>query len=382
MTDAASISTAAVKESGATSTGKKGRAASGFNIAAHGLRGLASFMVFAAHLLGGTAEHIYYGNSYYVALVERPWNFGRWGVELFFTISGFVILPSIMRYAPRQFALRRFFRLYPLFFAFTLLFAILNAATNAYPNMNNGLSVFSAFTFLNLFTGTEQLTPNAWSLTYEVIFYALACMTFHTLFRKADRPAAIFSIFLCLLFITIFPIAIYFLFGIAVKIMMDRGMHLRGRTAHLVEIAAFIACLYCASTRHFGYSHDELGDPLLPATMVATCIYFLCAVTPGSISEKLLANRLFFYLGTVSYSLYLFHPYSYFAMRAVFNQLGLFTENWLLSMTLFFIATMALTFPINHMVHRILEIGPYQWFFHQRIYRQGNGGKKGPPHGG
>ena len=69
-----------------------------FNSSAHGLRGIASMMVFFAHLLGGTAEHIYSGRADYVAFVERPWNFGVYGVELFFVISGFVILPSVMRY--------------------------------------------------------------------------------------------------------------------------------------------------------------------------------------------------------------------------------------------------------------------------------------------
>src|SRR5690242_6269345 len=101
-----------------------------FNPAAHGLRGIASMMVFWAHLLGGTAKHVYAGNPFYVALVWGPWSFGAWGVELFFVISGFVILPSVMRYSLGQFALRRFLRLYPLFFVFTLFFAALNAVTH------------------------------------------------------------------------------------------------------------------------------------------------------------------------------------------------------------------------------------------------------------
>src|SRR3546814_16194799 len=87
---------------------KTKRTEAGFNCAAHGLRGIAALMVFSAHLLGGSAEHVYQDHSAYVQFVLRPWQFGVYGVYLFFTISGFVILPSVLRYSKGQLALRRF----------------------------------------------------------------------------------------------------------------------------------------------------------------------------------------------------------------------------------------------------------------------------------
>src|SRR3546814_12014022 len=86
--------------------------------------------------------------------------------------SELVILPSVLRYSTGQFALRRFLRLYPLFLTLTLLFVLLNAVTNAYPDLNNWPTILAGVTFTNLFWHTEQLTPNAWSLTFEVIFYS------------------------------------------------------------------------------------------------------------------------------------------------------------------------------------------------------------------
>ena len=101
----------------------------GFNAAVHGLRGLAAMMVFFAHILNGLREHAYPEMSNFVARSEVFWNLGTYGVYLFFTISGFVILPSAMRYSAREFAARRFFRVYPLFLFMTVLFIVLAGAT-------------------------------------------------------------------------------------------------------------------------------------------------------------------------------------------------------------------------------------------------------------
>src|SRR3546814_380620 len=163
---------------------KTKRTEAGFNCAAHGLRGIAALMVFSAHLLGGSAEHVYQDHSAYVQFVLRPWQFGVYGVYLFFTISGFVILPSVLRYSTGQFALRRFLRLYPLFLTLTLLFVLLNAVTNAYPDLNNWPTTLATVTFTNPFCHTETHTPNACTLTYEVDVY---CHTFLAVALLAEK---------------------------------------------------------------------------------------------------------------------------------------------------------------------------------------------------
>jgi peptidoglycan/LPS O-acetylase OafA/YrhL len=82
-------------------------------------------------------------------------------------------------------------------------------------------------------------------------------------------------------------------------------------------------------------------------------------------------NRpLFLYIGTVSYSLYLVHPYTYYLCRLIFVQVGLFTSNVFLSMTLFFVVVTPITLVATHLVHITLERWPYAWFFRQGIYRE------------
>ena len=340
-----------------------------FNAAAHGLRGIASLMVFWAHLLSGTAEHIYPQDAAYFAATRAPWHFGTYGVELFFVISGFVILPSVRRYIVREFAIRRLLRLYPLFFVLSVLFVALNAMTNAYPKLNTLPAVLSGFTFLNLFNGTEQLTPNAWSLTYEVFFYVLLCLGYQELVRRF-RPLAgglVLAAFLTFWFL--FPIVTFFVFGLLIRTVHDRGIRVPDHLAWPIEVVSAASCIWFASRSWFGYTHADLANPIVPAIMASTAIYFLVASQPGSLTARLFSGRWVIYLGTVSYSLYLVHPYTYFACRSLFNHFGLFGSNIPLSVLGFFVVTTPVTLLATHYVHRFLEVGPYQWYFHQRIYR-------------
>lgn len=140
----------------------------------HGLRGLASLMVFFAHITAGYNLHV---NSvlgthttqgslqYYIT------NIGTFGVEIFFFLSGFVILKSSIKENEKAFFTRRAFRIYPIFLLFSLLFIIGNIITNSNPELNNIKSILLALSFTNIFFNSSQLTPNAWSVVYEVWYY-------------------------------------------------------------------------------------------------------------------------------------------------------------------------------------------------------------------
>ena len=361
--------------SGLKSRARPGKlAGSEFNVAAHALRGIASMMVFMAHILGGTAEHIYERFPNYVELIQAPWFLGRWAVGLFFVISGFVILPSVLRYTPREFAWRRFMRLYPLFFFCSLVFIVLNAATNAYPKTNSIEAVFGGLLFLNLLTGTEQLTPNAWSLTFEVIFYIFTCVSVFFWVRKRNVAITLILAIAAVLFMLRYPAAIYFFFGVVIRIFYNY-QYKKNRQwsvfwSRAAETILFIIAIVSGSMYQFVNAPVDLGEPLAYLIMASTVAYFLLAVGPDSLSGKILNYRPLLYLGTVSYSLYLVHPYTYFACRKLFEKFNLFGENWLASISLFIFVATPITLALTHVVHLAFERGPYNWVFHQRVYRK------------
>lgn len=351
------------------SDGERKKSSADFNIAAHGLRGLAAFMVLLAHILGGTAEHIYAHVPAYVEGIKAPWYLGTFGVELFFVISGFVILPSALRYMPREFALRRFLRLYPLFFVLSLLFVALNIVTNAYPKVNTAESVIAGLLFLNLFTGTEQLTPNAWSLTFEVMFYILMYGVVYATVHRRNAIGAAVAMVAAIAFVAAFPIAIYFAMGVAIRLASKQRWSIALNPRVLEGIFLAMTILF-ASQGHFEYVWSDFRHPVVVPIILSTGCYFYFAVMPDSLTARALDNRVMRYLGTVSYSLYLVHPYTYYGARGVFAKLGWFTDNIALSMTLFTAVVILLTMPLTHLVHVSLELWPYQRFFRQGIYRQ------------
>ena len=339
------------------------------NVAVHGLRGIASIMVLFAHLLGGTAEHIYADRPEYVAGIKPFWNFGTFGVMLFFMISGFVILPSVLKYSPKEFALRRFFRLYPLFLFVTVLFAILNAITNLYPEVNDFASIFYSLSFMNFFTSTQQIAPNAWSLTYEVMFYTIAYAMFWVFSQNIPGFWKALFFVIPIWFLISFPVAFFFLSGAAIFWLHKNEILNPTRFSVVFEVAALCAMVYLASRSHLEYQKGDFSAPLPYLIIISTAIYFAFASLKNSFTSIILNNKVVLYFGTVSYSLYLIHPYTYYVSRTIFARFGVFTDGILLSMIWFFVTVIILTMIVTHIVHVVLERQLYQWFFKQRVYR-------------
>lgn len=348
-----------------------------FNIAAHGLRGIAAMMVFWGHLLGGTARHIYADDPAYGRSVEAMWHLGTAGVVLFFVISGFVIWPSVTRYSPGQFALRRFLRLYPLFFVLSLLFILLNLFTNSYPHLNDRGTIIAGLTFTNLFTGTEQLTPNAWSLSFEVIFYALTCAVVYFAIHRPHVAGLVLASIVSLIFLALYPIAAFFAGGIAVRLLHDRGISPPVWIARVLEVLALLCFGLYASMSWFAYAPADFANPIAVMILLSCIIYFHLAVPETSLTSLCLRSSNMLYVGTVSYSLYLVHPYTYYLCRLIFDRAGWFTHDQFLSMLLFFAVTTPITLAATHFIHKTVEMMPYRWVFRQKIYRAG--GKEAAP---
>jgi hypothetical protein len=88
--------------------------------------------------------------------------FGRFGVQLFFVISGYLLGDYFLKQSKLQFLVHRAFRLFPLAIIFIFLFYL--------KNTNNSLELVLNLSLLqNLFWGSYSF-PGGWSISSEWIF--------------------------------------------------------------------------------------------------------------------------------------------------------------------------------------------------------------------
>ncbi|GAA4000772.1 acyltransferase [Hymenobacter fastidiosus] len=103
----------------------------------------------------------------------RVFQYGYLGVELFFMISGFVILQSALHRSARQFVVARIARLYPAFWvAATLTFLATRLVPSALPRPSV-LQYLANLTMGQQFLRVPPLDGVYWTLAYELKFYSL-----------------------------------------------------------------------------------------------------------------------------------------------------------------------------------------------------------------
>jgi peptidoglycan/LPS O-acetylase OafA/YrhL len=150
------------------------------------LRGIAAMAVILFHFTSGIAK------NWTFHLYDPPFEFpyGGTGVDLFFMISGFVIFMTLDRArSAMQFAVGRFSRLYPTFWACA---AITLLVTEIYGLSGMRVSPRDALwniTMLPRFARAQMIDGAYWSLEFEILFY-VAMLVLHRMgaFKKWTVP--------------------------------------------------------------------------------------------------------------------------------------------------------------------------------------------------
>jgi len=139
-------------------------------------RGFAALMVVVHH----TAGSLRYYHGVNNVVLDLIGNVGKFGVDFFFVLSGFIIAYSAhLKYntpnAFREYVLARVLRIYipylPIGIAMLLLYSLL-------PGFSNSDRDISIFTSLTLMPNGNPALSVAWTLLYELMFYFLFSMTF------------------------------------------------------------------------------------------------------------------------------------------------------------------------------------------------------------
>jgi peptidoglycan/LPS O-acetylase OafA/YrhL len=338
-----------------------------FNNAVHALRACATMMVFGAHMLDSFNTYFFpHSESLNLAMpyVKR---FGTFGVELFFVISGYVIMNSVSRYDLRNFMARRMIRIYPVFAFFTLLFFALNWFFHRFPDKTSFSDLLLNITFLDIYFGTPALSPNAWSLSFEASFYFLAGLGCYLL-RQRLVAFLVLLLLAASAFLATFPIAAYFVVGCLLYFVRDFRPPAIPRSLQVTTGIAWIA-LAAIVDRHPG-PLDFWSASTNIVLLVATTAFFFVACCGSGAFTRLASLKLVFFIGTISYSFYLAHPYAYFPLRVLYQKCDLGSLNMGAAAALYFPSMIAVAVALSYAVHRLLEVAPYQLAFHETVFKQ------------
>lgn len=286
------------------------------------LRGVAAAMVVSHHYIASQAER--------GAEVSR-WllDFGGSGVDIFFVISGFIMMitqpDAAGKHAgapsPKQFLLRRLVRVAPLYWVLTALAFGLAALAGGEVNTHISAGKFlMSMLFLphgepGLLMSEEAhrayVIPMAWTLTYEWFFYlvfalALAfglkpmarlqfialCFTGCVLAGLDAHPAAL------LLQVVTSPLLYEFLLGCLVALLYMNGLRLNA--AQVLLLAALSGTALINLVHDSVFARTVWWGFAAFALVIAATLYE-SGTKPPAITRPLA------WLGNISYSLYLSH---------------------------------------------------------------------------
>jgi len=283
---------------------------------------------------------------------------GHFGVDIFFAISGFVMLLSTEN-STENFFLKRIIRVTPTYYLFTL-FVFLIALS--YPSLLNNtkadfLQLLKSFFFIPFDkngAGHYPVLFLGWTLNYEMFFYFLfaVALKFNYSYRSVLATFLLSIVYLSTQNIKELPLSAYssnivfeFVLG-----MIVYEFHVKANYKNALYMTILIV-----SSLFFAHDHGGrfFNFGLASALFVFSCVHFL--------KGKSLPNYVPL-LGGYSYALYLTHPYiiQFFDKATKWFSLGVFYQAAALVLTLVLVNLVALC------VYKFIEI-PTTKFFRSRL---------------
>ena len=274
-----------------------------------GLRGIAAITVVLYHFGVPASEN-------YPRIGASPYDLGlgELGVQLFFIISGYVILLTAIKSANAlSFVISRFSRLYPTYW---LALAVAAGTYFLYGNPVRNITALQTLintTMLQRFMLVDNVDQVYWTLAVELQFYAL--MTVYLLIRRGTVYRRDLTI----------GMLIWASVGTVLCLVFHPEAALSGTPKMLVwAVVAEHAALFCLGMVLFMYSHDRRMTWLIPYfALLASVNAFLMHDAAHGIGVALICVAFFAviwvrsvpwlaygplnFLGQISYPLYLGH---------------------------------------------------------------------------
>lgn len=305
-----------------------------FNPHLHGARGLFAIAVFAFHVANSGLPTWDWTRGY---LIYRFFMSLQFGVELFFGISGVVILGTLVRSPSATAFLRnRAIRIMPVLWVTVTVVTVLSVITDSQTAGSVRLAALAWIIPANLVAlpgilPLPLIHPPAWSLSYELAFYLVVAVTWWRM-RYHPRGALAFGTVFAIAICLIRPRAIFFASGLLLASgLAEQPWIMKAARWPMLAFAVFLASWSAVELRGGIPIIDQtilawfetLQLPLAALAWIAATIGLAGIIRGHGALGRLLATRPALWLGTISYSLYLWHPIVLAITKRGMRSLGL-----------------------------------------------------------
>lgn len=322
----------------------------------HILRGIAAMLVVFDHVMGRPPFSRF---NHWFGFLD---GLGGYGVVAFFCISGLVLFFAMakgyqIRKFPR-FMLRRIIRIGPTYFvsilfAVVLVFLMSYAAPNSAAILPSWSQLFQNIFYLIPLTGESWIQPVYWTLAVEFQFYFTIGIFFPLVATVAKKHiygamTLIVSFSLLTFLDLLFPAAKLFKYSpfFAIGMLCAAGIvHRPVRWAMLVGTTVCMAV-------------GLAGGLDVASIVVGGGVAVMFLLSPGSVDKESPWVRPFWYLGTISYSLFVVHQ----AIASAGENAGRLllraypgAEGGII-LNLIPLATMLFCILVAHCMHRLVEL--------------------------
>lgn len=305
-------------------------------------------------------------HTYEVPTGWRATERGFLGVDLFFVISGFLIVTLLLRERDRNvdrggislksFYIRRFLRIFPVYYGvligLSVLFLTVGRNANMAPDFFHDLPW--ALTYTSNWVGLTTFLAITWSLSAEEQFYIVWPPVEKHLGRAVVPLLLALLIVGQLIHFGAFDAAFAACCGlkstepemlkqtgftpIMLGVLLAHGLHSPSWHARLAPVlgqrfmplaAAAVVVLICTFA-----PLDLTGVPRLSIHLAMAVLVGSCVIREDHLAMPLLRLPPLVRIGLLSYGIYLLHMFCRHGCKAILDKVGLPTEPWLFPLTL------------------------------------------------
>lgn len=276
-------------------------------------RGIAALMVVLHHSI----KSIQYYHEINYPFLNYIGSIGKFGVDFFFVLSGFIITysASIKYDEPNSFQSYVKNRLIRIYVPYLPIGIFMLVVYQLLPGFSNGSRDISILTSLTLIPAGNPALSVAWTLSFELLFYLLFSISFVSkklwngfvlvwfisIIIFTYSPLSTLQSFKIPIFSTLFsPYNLEFILGYCLALCVIRKLKLPlivGILALIVMMSSFFYCnLYKLNFFKFDLN-----------LLFALGIFIIIYIAIDNYNFKIKSNRILMLIGNATYSIYLVH---------------------------------------------------------------------------